>query len=314
MKKALLLSYVLLAASFLSCDGMEKIREIAVKNWAKACALVSSSQTASKYLKPFIPLTAYPAYRVAVASLARNQKTLSDRPANIQTACDSAFEHNRDASNKDWLYNGTSNYYTLVDLDEDAIFAQLAHKNSGQKDVYVIDAGCAQGRWGRNALEILQNEAYKKSGKHFHIFSVTGGQECDELVKHKDHVTLYQLNQFKIENIDEEFAKRGFDLKNKVDLIVSNWTLRHTLDPFGTVKRMYGLLTPKQGKLMSNGFLFKFDETDKVQTFPQDNENILTASNATCLFKVHTPGRDAGHFLLMPITMINDAKNCIRHY
>lgn len=229
----------------------------------------------------------------------RPQKVgLGDRPAPIKVAVDSAFEKNKDTQKEDWLYNGHT-YYALLDLDEDVLFKYLACENPEERDVYIIDVGCAQGRWGKNAQYILADENIKKSGKRFHIFSVTGGVECDELVERKDHVTLYQFNQFKIENIDEEFAKRGFDLKNKVNLIVSNWTLRHLIDPFGTLKRMYSLLNPKQGKLISNGFLFKYNDNDEIQAFPMDNENILSNSIAICLFRYFTVGRDTGQFLLM---------------
>jgi hypothetical protein len=84
-----------------------------------------------------------------------------------------------------------------------------------------------------------------------------------------------------------------------VHLIVSHWTLRHLVDPFGTVKRLYSLLNPKQGKLLSNGFLFNFANNDEIQSFPIGNENILAASNAICLFNKFTAGRDVGQFLLM---------------
>jgi hypothetical protein len=229
---------------------------------------------------------------------------LGDRPAQVQNASDKAFKDIKDTVAGEWrLYDGSwSSGYGLVDLDEDELFEQFAHKDYKEKNIYIIDAGCAQGGWGKHAFDVLKDDRYSKSGKHFHIFSVTGGKECRELTERKGHVTLYQFNQFKIENIDEEFTKRGFDLKNKVNLIVSNWTLRHVVDPFGTVKRMYGLLSPQQGKLMSNGFLFKLSDDDEIQEFPlgsqMGNENILIASNATCLFKNTTAGRNIGHFLL----------------
>lgn len=223
---------------------------------------------------------------------------LGNRPLEIQAAIDIAFEQNKEADERSWRDNGDSTY-ELLGIDDDLMLEYLASKNPEKEDIYIIDVGCAQGNWGHNALQILQNEACKKSGKRFHIFSVTGGKECQEMIKQKDHVTLYQLNYFKIENIDEEFLKRGFDLKEKVDLIVSNWTLRHLVDPFGTLKRMYGLLTPTQGMVLSNGFLFKFDNSDEIQAFPEDSYNIFTHANATPLFRNYSAGRDAGQFLLM---------------
>lgn len=283
MKKSLFLSYILIAASSFNCNGMEKMRTLLASNFLNPCIAYYQAITAAHLLTQ------------KVKGMERKDR-LGKRPEHVQKECDEAFENIKNETL--WgLYNG-SNYYTTLELDEDKLFEQLVQKSSKEKDIYIIDAGCARGKWGKNALEILQQEKYKKNGKQFHIFSVTGGIECPELVERKGHVTLYQLNQFKIENIDEEFAKRGFELKNKVSLIYSLWTLRHLVDPFGTVKRMYSLLTPDQGKLMANGFLFKFNKTDKIQAFPHGNENILTDSNATCLFREVTAGRDVGHFLL----------------
>lgn len=231
--------------------------------------------------------------------LQKEQKLgLGDRPMQVQENCDRSFEGNKKIGQGSWLYDGSSDYYGLVDLDEDELFQQLAHKNYKEDNIYIIDVGCGRGGWGKHAFDVLKDDKYNKSGKHFHIFNLTGAEECEDLIEHKGNVTLYQFNQFKIENIDEELVKKGFNLKGKVNLIVSNWALRHVVDPFGTVERMYGLLSSKQGKLMSNGFLFKLNDKDEIQGFPFTNENILIASNATCLFKYYKVGRDIGHFLL----------------
>jgi hypothetical protein len=224
--------------------------------------------------------------------------TLGERPPHVQAAVDKAFEANKDATWADWLCCG-SDYYELVGLNDDNLLKNLALDNRQKKDIYIIDLGGGKGDWGRHAMDVLQSEAHKKSGKRFHIFSVTGGKECDEAAQKKGNVTLYQFNQFKIENLDEEFSKRGFNLKDNVDLIVSNWTLRHLVDPFGTLKRMYGLLTPIKGKLMSNGFLFMFNDSPDLKTFPLNNENILAQSNATVLFRDYRKQRDTGQFLLV---------------
>lgn len=237
----------------------------------------------------------------AVTSIthSKEKNILRDRPLEIQDAADKAFERNKNTGKKEWLFNGGDLRYLLLDLNDDKLLEQLATVNPEKKDVYIIDVGCSQGGWGRHAATILQSEAAKKSGKHFHILSLTGGKECDEITQKTGNVTIYQLNQVKIENIDEELSKRGFDLNGKVDLIVSRWTLRHLVDPFGTLKRMYGLLAPTQGKLLSNGFLFMFDDSSEVQGFPSQHGNILTHANTTAIFRDYHMGRDAGQFLLV---------------
>ncbi len=224
--------------------------------------------------------------------------SLGDRPLEVQRSVDEAFEGNRDASTDDWLYNGATSYYYLLNIDEDKVLKDLVLKD--KSDIYLVDIGCARGGWGEYVWEILQNKEYKESGKKFHIISITGGQECGEMVRQNDHVTLHQINQFKIENIAQELKQRGFDLEDKVDFMVSRWTLRHLVDPFGTMKQLYTLLSPEKGMLSSNGFLFKSsDEPSVVQTFPLRNAAILAHATPAVLFRQYNEGRDAHQFLLM---------------
>jgi hypothetical protein len=221
-----------------------------------------------KYLLSFVAISlVINTYAMQNSESDFRKNGLGNRPPEVQDAVNRAFEQNKNATS--WPYDG-SYYYTLMGIDEEKLFALLVcdeHKN----DIYIVDVGCGKGGWGRLARNFfLRNEAWKNSGKRIHIFSITGGRECEDIVEQTDHVTLYQLNQFKIENIDEEFSKRGFNLKNKVDVIVSNWTLRHLVDPFRTLEQMYNLLADK-GILMSNGFLFKLDDSAEVKVFPSYN-------------------------------------------
>ncbi len=82
-------------------------------------------------------------------------------------------------------------------------------------------------------------------------------------------------------------------------MIVSHWTLRHLVDPFGTLKRMYSLLKSDQGILLSNGFLFKFNDSDMVLGFPDESYNIFSDDKTTAIFRHWHSGRDTGQFLLM---------------
>jgi len=229
----------------------------------------------------------------------KKNKTLGSRPEKVQAAVNEAFDKIKEKSIESWLYNGQSCYWLLGFHDED-LLRNLALENNDKQDIYVMDVGCGMGDWGEHAMKIFSSEACNKTGKHFHIFNITGGKECNETVLQKNNVTLYQFNQFKMENIDEELTKRGFNLEGKFDLIVSNWTLRHLVDPFGTLKRIYNLLKPLQGMFMSNGFLFKFNDSEEIEAFPhQKNANILSGINAASLFRDWNHGRDVDQFLLV---------------
>jgi hypothetical protein len=226
-----------------------------------------------------------PMFLLGMDNCCEPQTILGERPASVQAKCDRAFENNKSAGTRgDWTFNGASNYY-LMGLYEDRLLKYLASKNYEKDDIYIIDVGCARGTWGQNAKKILlENESEQQTGKHFYIFSITGGVECEESVTTEDNVTLYQFTQFKIENICEAFLQRGIDLKNKVDLIVSRMTLCHLVDPLGTLKQMYSLLTPFKGMLMAAGFTFMLDNLEK-QYFPTPGTmNIFTTSSTIPLF------------------------------
>ncbi len=230
-----------------------------------------------------------------------------EHPVEVQTAIDHAFATIKNKQKDDWTFYKGSSHYGLLDLGDGRLIRHIAHTNTHKSDIYFMDVGCGDGSWGNNAVKVLEEEATKNPHIQYHVLSITGGKECVESKESYNNIHLYQLTQFKIENIDEELLKRGFDLKNKVDLIVSHWTLRHLVNPFGTLKRMYSLLTPTYGKLLSNGFLFALEDTPDIKAFPVgEHYNALSSQNTVALFNNHDSGRDAHHFLLMKNNNTNE--------
>jgi len=90
-------------------------------------------------------------------------------------------------------------------------------------------------------------------------------------------------------------ALRGFDLTNKVNLIVSKWTLCHLVDPLGTLIRMYSLLSPLKGLVITDNF-YVGSYSNMVWPFFV-YFNIFMNSNAISLFSNDAP--DNNHLLLM---------------
>ncbi len=243
------------------------------------------------------------------------------RPDVVQAAIDKIFEIvTKKVTPLTWGFNGQHGAYGLFGLKDEMVLQSLASKDA--QDIYILDVGCARGTWGAFAMNVLANDKEcQKSGKRFHIISITGGNEIStNEVERKGNVTHYRFKQFKIENIEEELLKKGFNLKEKVHLMVSHWTMRHLVDPFGTLVRMYRLLSPDGGMLLSNGFFFTFADNEEVQTFPTKNWNLLAYSNAITLFRqvAKTPDQsldeETGEFVLMktdhqeltiPLTYVN---------
>ncbi len=202
---------------------------------------------------------------------------LGQRPTTIQQVVDEKYEKIRSFTPK-WGHAGKPSYQ-LLGADENQLLPFIANLNPEKKEIYIIDVGCANAAWGTNAMHIL-HKTCSELDKHFYIFSITGGRECTRQREDLGNVSHITFNQCKIENIAEAFP----ELANKVDLIVSSYTLRHLVDPFGTLKQLYHLLSPTCGILISDGFTFFVNDSPACQMLSDGNLNILAMSNAETLF------------------------------
>jgi len=225
-----------------------------------------------------------------------NSELHSTRPVIVQKQIDEEFEKHKNNNQFRNNFYSSSSEYSLLSLDNEKVIDYVALADQEKNDIYIVGVGGSSICWGQNIMKMLQSEKYKQSGKRFHIFSLVSDKECDKEIQKHGHVTLYQYNQFNIENISEELSKRGHNLQDKVDLVVST-NLQYLVDPFGILKSMYKLLSPKTGLLISKGeFLFKCN--DKLQQFPVGNEEILTTSSATILFNYYSDTHHGSNFIL----------------
>lgn len=211
--------------------------------------------------------------------------TLGDRPESVQHLVDQQFELVRNRTT--WGFNGSS-AYNLLRLDDDKFLEDFVHKILRDRpeatDVYILDVGCGNALWGDNAMNVIaQVEREREINRTIYIYSVTGGLECQNRVNRNGNVIHTVFNQFKIENLDEEFLARGVDLRNNVDLIVSQWTFMHFVDGFGTLKRMYSLLRPYFGMAMFNKFEFYYRDSSNNTNNLDSVFEVLLASNASTL-------------------------------
>jgi 2-polyprenyl-3-methyl-5-hydroxy-6-metoxy-1,4-benzoquinol methylase len=224
--------------------------------------------------------------------------TQAERPAAVQIEVDKAFKKVTSASANSWLYSGNP-YYYLMNLNEDRLLEFMLQQEQAESEFCVLDVGCSTSQWGDNAMWVLSSAGMENP---IRIFSVTGGSECEEATTTVGTVTHHVFNNFKIENTDEELARRGHG-GVKFQLIVSNWALRHLADPVGTLRRLYSLLSPGQGMLMSNGFLLSLEDSpEKILGFPgyrMENWDLVLGDKAVALFRPMNVGRDVGQFLIL---------------
>lgn len=222
--------------------------------------------------------------------------TIGNRPLAVQAATFRAFEANKNTGSGKWLYNGRRFYDFEFNILK---FINHLAQNSAEEHLFIADLGCGNASWAIELRkDILKSKVCQNSGKIFHLYSITGGQECNETVEKTGNVIYCQLPQLPIENIDKELLKRGHLLKGKVHLMVSSKTLQHLVDPLGTLIRMHDLLSP-QGILLTTGFPIKLSDANEVQNFPRHNANILANNNkTTAIFMISNDPKDMGQLLL----------------
>ena len=112
---------------------------------------------------------------------------------------------------------------------------------------------------------------------------------------------LYEFGQFEIETLVDEFEKRGLQLANKVDVVVSRWCFRHLVDPVGTFTQAYDLLRPKTGHLLLDGFFFLHEnETmcDKSIDFNERMIRLCLETRAPFLTRYYDSTCSLNHFVV----------------
>jgi hypothetical protein len=201
-------------------------------------------------------------------------------------------------SKSNWsLYNG-SDKYNICNMDEHKAFKSIIMNNPNQKEFYALEIGAGKFQWGRALLKYLQEQTDLPTGIKVHIIGVRGEQHFNqhsEFPQDKDaRFIVHELGGFKIEDMHAAFIKKGFDLRNKIDLIVSHYTLRHLVNPAQTLLNAYDLCRAETGIMLFDGFHFLQGDQD---------QNIIKSSNVikdlrtnfiSLLLKMESP------FLILP--------------
>lgn len=178
-----------------------------------------------------------------------------DRPIELQNKIDEVYKNLSSKKNGQWAYNGFKQYLLAL-IDEKKLALHLIQSNPRRKEFYFMDIGAGRLQWG-DALAHYINEEGKGIAEDVkvHIIGIRGESYGGEEVTHIGRCTIYKLGAFKIENLEKEFEEKGWDIKGKVDMIVSSWTFRHLVDGAGTFKQAFDSLVPYTGLMLFDGFV-----------------------------------------------------------
>lgn len=170
----------------------------------------------------------------------------------------------RDKKSRWGMYNG-ADAYDIAGVKEHKLMKKIIQGATlGNKDFYALDIGAGNYQWGRELARYLNTKKDLPKDVTIHIIGIRGEANLDEAVKVLGQCRLYEFGQFQIETLMDEFQKRGLQLANKVDLVVSKWCFRHLVDPVGTFTQAYNLLRPKTGYFLFDGFFF-LHENEKIR-------------------------------------------------
>lgn len=177
----------------------------------------------------------------------------SQRPRAVQDRIDSIYSK-LSHQGKNWLYNGSRGAYGLLNFRDEEVIAQRIFRAPPEKsDLYFIDLGSGYHHWV-DWIQAFLLSNYQHDARHFHVIGVTGEGEPGHFQHNTDNVTTHKISGFKLENLWEEFPKLDLHLESSVEFIATSWTLRHLVDPVGTLDQAYHLLSPGNGLIFGTGF------------------------------------------------------------
>ena len=183
----------------------------------------------------------------------RESLLFSARPAKVQRKIDKIFDRLQHSFTP-WIFDGRNGTYGILGFIEQDVIAQRIERASPEKtDLYFLDLGAGKFSWVDEIRAFLIRE-YASSKHRFHVIGITGEGEPVHEKRVTGNVISHKISGFKLENLLESLDRFDLNLENSVELIVSSWTLRHLVDPVGTLEQAYQLLTVGNGFLFATGF------------------------------------------------------------
>lgn len=185
----------------------------------------------------------------------------------------SAFEDVQQRA-PNWRDNGQPTYDIAGVEDHQLIARRIRQMFPDQKTYTIVDLGEGDGSWALALARSLERENLPKDIK-VHIIGVKGEKInnarrrllWDQKISTLGQCTINSLGLFFLEDFEAELAKRGFDLKGKIDFVITRWALRHCANPMRIFQQVMDHLAP--------GAFFLFDGF----FFFEDNQNPLDYSN-----------------------------------
>lgn len=182
----------------------------------------------------------------------------TSRPNGVVNKIDNIFQDLVDKYNlygHRWIFYGAETY-GMCGVDEHQLMKQLIKDSPYQRDFYVIDMGAGDFTWGKSLSKFLNAQEDLQRDITIHIIGTRAEPYHFDSEYIDGKCQLHHLDMFKMECLESEFTKKGFYLREKVDLIVTKMALQHCVDSLGTFAQSFHLLRPKSGIMIFDGFKY----------------------------------------------------------
>lgn len=191
-----------------------------------------------------------------------------NRPQNITDLIHKNFLPFHSQSTSEWgRFNGQE-LYEYFKIDQHKAIKQMIINEPTRKDFYVLEIGAGDFQWGKALSDYLNKQIDLPHGIKIHIISVRGERNQEENIITDGICTRYNFGLFNAEFLHENLLKKGFDLTNKIDLIMTRYALRHFVDPIGSLQQAYNLSKPKTGLFFFDYFFFSIKNQDNTFSNP----------------------------------------------
>ena len=180
----------------------------------------------------------------------------TQRRSSLRNCINSAFDKIKNHHSSQWKFHNGSREYSLCSVKNyDLAKTVIQQAPKTRKDFYFLDIGAGNFQWGDGLADFLNEQTDLPKDIKIHIIGIRGEKNLQASTTDKGQCKIYNFGTFKIENLNEEFLKLGLNLTNKLDLVVTQWCMRHLADGVGTFLQTYNLLQPG-GFFLLDGFFF----------------------------------------------------------
>lgn len=166
-----------------------------------------------------------------------------NRLDNLMKILNSTFKLLSQHKNSSWGHFNGDNDYCMNNISQVDFMKKIICENYPQrKKFYFTDLGAGNFSSINYMSQEIEKDDSLPDDIEVHCIGVRGEYSAEEEITTTKRCILYKFGAFKIECLLESFAEKGLDLRNKIDLGVSRWSLRHLTDPLGTFLQFYCLI------------------------------------------------------------------------